>query len=162
MYICFIQEFREPWTYWRTCFTILLSSLNHSSSYLTTCVLRSIKCFCYHLLRFFPRLEWWSFVIQCMEDCHTLLPSLSHPMDIGSEIVSRESHLVRESSCTSVFESISIYYIFLIRVHLLTFRVCTCKKKRKKSSKKKWRKKERKRISTCMFVYNVFLHWVCV
>lgn len=78
-----------------------------------------------------------------MEDCHTLFPSLSHPMDIGSEIVSQESHLVRESSCTSVFESISIYYIFLIRVHLLTFRVCTCKKKRKK--RKKWRKKKRRK-----------------
>lgn len=127
----------------------------------------------HHILLLVSFIPSGVFVITCFVSFHALsddllqfsawrivIPSF-HPMDIVSEIVSRESHLVRESSCTSVFESISIYYIFLIRVHLLTFRVCTCKKKRKKKEKN-GEKKEMKRISTCMFVYNVFLHWVCV
>ena len=78
----------------------------------------------YHLSlssHFFSCHEWWSFTFQCMEDSHVLFHS--YLMDIGLEILSWEGHFVRESSCTSLFKSISISLRIFNGVHLLMF-VC--------------------------------------
>ena len=50
--------------------------------------------------------EWWSFTFQCMDDGH--VPFRSYVMDTGLEIFSWEGHLIKESSCTLLFESIFI------------------------------------------------------
>ena len=97
--------------------------------------------------RFFLCHEWWPFTFQCMEDIH--VPFHSYLMDIGSEILSLEGHLVRESSPTSLFKSISISLCIMKGTHLLIFRVCAGKRKKEEV------------ISACMYVYNVILHWGC-
>ena len=71
--------------------------------------------------RFFLCHEWWPFTFQCMEDSHVLFHS--YLMDFGLEILSWEGHFVRESSCTSLFKSISISLRIFNGVHLLMF-VC--------------------------------------
>ena len=74
------------------------------------------------LSRFFPCLEWWFFTFQCMENSY--IPFYSYLMDIGSEILSWECHLVRESLYMSLFESTSISLCILKGAHFLIFRVC--------------------------------------
>ena len=125
MYIYFIREFHELWTYWLTFFTIFLSSQHHSSSYLIVYIFCFIFYFFHHI---FLCLEWWSFTFRCMENDHILLHS--YLMDVSSEILNLEGHLVRESSPTSLFESISISLCILREVHLLIFKVCTSKRKK--------------------------------
>ena len=56
-----------------------------------------------------------------MEDGHVSFHS--YLMDIGLEILNWEGHFVRESSCTSLFKSISISLWIFNGVHLLMF-VC--------------------------------------
>ena len=57
-----------------------------------------------------------------MEDDH--VPFHFYLMGIGLEILSLEGQLVIESSCTSLFESISISLCILSGTHLLIFEVC--------------------------------------
>ena len=80
---------------------------------------------------FFLCHKWWSFTFQCMDDRH--IPLHSYLMDIGSEILSWEGHLVRESSSTSLFERISISLCILSGARLLIFRVCASKKNKNKN-----------------------------
>ena len=137
MYIYFIREFHELWTYWLTFFTIFLSSQHHSSSYLIVYIFCFIFYFFHHI---FLCLEWWSFTFWCREDSH--IPLNSYLMDVSLEILNLEGHLVRESSLTSLFESISISLCILREVHLLIFRVCASKRKKIKTKMKKMKKKK--------------------
>ena len=63
-------------------------------------------------------------------------------MDVSLEILNLEGHLVRESSLTSLFESISISLCILREVHLLIFRVCASKRKKNEKNEKKMKKKK--------------------
>ena len=49
VYICFIQESHEPWTYWLIFFIIFLVSYQHFSSYLFVYIICSIIFLCYHV-----------------------------------------------------------------------------------------------------------------
>ena len=98
--------------------------------------------------RFFLCHEWWSSTFQCMEDGH--VPFHFYLMDIGSAILSWEGYLVKESSCTSLFEGISILLCILKGTHLLIFRVCTGKRKKKE--------KENVRMYT-MFFFIEYVYW---
>ena len=140
-------------------------SYHHSSSYVIIYILCSIFCLCHHI--FFSCHEWWSFTFQCIEDGH--VPFHSYLMDIGSEILSWEDHLVRESSCTSLFESISIPLCILRGVHLLIFRVWGGKKKTNEKKHDDDKKEKEKVISECIYVciqchspLSVYIgHWGC-
>ena len=119
MYICFILESHEPWTYWLIFFIIFF--VVPSFFIIPFCL--------YHLFyplslssRFFLCKEWWSFIFQCIEDGH--IPLHSYLMDIGSEIFSWEGHFVGESVYMSLFESISISLCILNGARLLIFKVC--------------------------------------
>ena len=106
-----------------------LLSYHHFSSFLI--ISHCLYHLFYHLslsLHFFLCHEWWSFTFQCMEDGH--VPFHSYLMDIGSEILSWQGHLVKKSSCTSLFESISISLCILSGVRLLIFKVCASKRKK--------------------------------
>ena len=156
MYICFIRESHKPLTYWLIFFIIIINFFycltiipHHTSLFISFVpsfvfviifffvVLPSffiILIYIYPLFyplilssHFFLCHEWWSFTFQCIEDGH--VPFHSYLMDIGSEILSWEGHLVRESSCISLLESISIPLCILRGVHLLIFRVWGGKKK---------------------------------
>ena len=153
MYICFIRESHESWTYWLIFFIIFCFFCYPTIVFHHTSLLYHLF---YHLSlssRFFLCHEWWSFTFQCMEDGHVLLHS--YLMDIGSEILSWEGHLVRESLPTSLFESISISLCILSGAHLLTFGVCASKKIKKQKKTKKVKKK-----NAFMYVYSAILHWV--
>ena len=114
----------------------------------------------FHLYFFhhiFLCLEWWSFTFWCREDSH--IPLNSYLMDVSLEILNLEGHLVRESSLTSLFESISISLCILREVHLLIFRVCASKRKKMKKNEKE------KVINTCIQCHpllSVYIgHWGC-
>ena len=96
MYICFVQEFQEPWTYWHVFFTILLSPWYPCFIIPIICILCSILL-PYHLIYFvsfhssstdLSHFIAWSMVIS---------PLTSHPMDSGLEILSWEGYLVSKS-----------------------------------------------------------------
>ena len=107
---------------------------------------------------FFLCHEWWSFTFQCMENDHIPLPS--YLMDISSEILSWESHLVKESLPTSLFESISISLCILRWAHLLIFRVCASKKNEMKKKKRKKEKKGNKSMHLCMYTMSFFVECI--
>ena len=122
--------------------------------------MKSNFCFCgilffiiphclYHLFyplslssHFFLCHEWWSFTFQWMEDGH--VPFHFYLMGIGLEILSLEGQLVIESSCTSLFESISISLCILSGARLLILENVQVKINKKKKAKKK--RKEKKNI----------------
>ena len=101
----------------------------------------------FHLLsllsRLFLCLDWYIyiyiyiFIFQCIKDSH--IPLHSYLVDISLKILSWKGHLIRESSYTSMFESVSILLCILSGAHLLIFRTCTSKKKKR-------------RISACLYV----------
>ena len=96
---------------------------------------------------------WWSFTFRCMKDGYILLHS--YLMDVSSKILNLEGHLGRESSLTSLFESISISLCILKKVHLLIFRVCAGKRKKKE-------KKEKEKSNKHMYTMSSFikcLYW---
>ena len=112
-------------------------SLHHTSLFISFV---SFFIFFHHI---FLCPEWWFFTFWCREDGH--IPFHSYLMDISSKILNLEGYLVRESSLTSLFESISISLCILREVHLLIFRVCASKRKKMKTKMKKMKKKMKKK-----------------
>ena len=49
MYICFIRDSHEPWTYWLIFFIIFVLSYHNFSSYLFVYILCSIICLCHRV-----------------------------------------------------------------------------------------------------------------
>ena len=110
-------------------------------------IFHSIFCLCYHisfhaLSDDFSHFNAWRTVIS---------PFNSQLMDIGLDILSWEGHLIKESSCKSMFKTVSISLCILSEAHLLIFRACVGKKKKERRKKKKEKKKKRK-IGTYMYV----------
>ena len=98
--------------------------IHHTSLF---CILWSIISLCHHVSFYVMSDGFFSF--QCMKDNH--IPHHSQFIDIGSEILNWEDHLVRESSSTSLFESISISLCILGITHLLIFKIYIGKRKKK-------------------------------
>ena len=78
-----------------------------------------------------------------MEDDH--VPFHFYLMGIGLEILSLEGQLVIESSCTSLFESISISLCILSGARLLILENVQVKINKNKKAKKKKRKEKKNR-----------------